>query len=81
MGGSIQQFCEEVSMRNQHILMGLVAWTLCTGALAANPVADRLAAQNALFDEQYESDLKALVGHVRVLGCSPWRTRTKKRLR
>ena len=59
MGGSFQQFCEEVSMRNQHILMGLVAWTLCTGALAANPVADRLAAQNALFDEQYESDLKA----------------------
>jgi len=46
-------------MRNQHILMGLLAWSLCTGALAANSLAERLAAQNALFDEQYESDLKA----------------------
>ena len=46
-------------MRNQHILMGLLAWSLCTGALAANSLADRLAAQNALFAEQYESDLKA----------------------
>jgi len=46
-------------MRNQHILMGLLAWSLCAGALAANSVADRLANQNALFDEQYESDLKA----------------------
>src|SRR4051812_18389172 len=45
-------------MRNQHILMGLMAWTLCTGALAANSVAARLTAQNALFDEQYEADLK-----------------------
>jgi uncharacterized protein (DUF885 family) len=46
-------------MRNQHILMGLLAWTLCAGAQAANSVAERLAAQNALFDEQYESDLQA----------------------
>jgi uncharacterized protein (DUF885 family) len=46
-------------MRNQHILMGLLAWSLCTGAVAAKPVAERLAAQNALFAEQYESDLKA----------------------
>ncbi|MBS0421787.1 MAG: DUF885 domain-containing protein [Proteobacteria bacterium] len=46
-------------MRNQHILMGLLAWSLCSGALAANSLADRLAAQNALFDEQYESDLEA----------------------
>lgn len=46
-------------MRNQHILMGLLVWSLGTGAQAANSLADRLAAQNALFDEQYESDLKA----------------------
>jgi len=46
-------------MRNQHILMGLLAWTLCAGAQAADSVAARLAAQNALFAEQYESDLKA----------------------
>ena len=46
-------------MRNQPILMGLLAWTLCAGVQAANAVADRLAQQNALFEEQYESDLKA----------------------
>src|SRR3569832_1647732 len=46
-------------MRNQHILVGLLAWSVCAAAAAANSVADRLASQNALFDEQYESDLKA----------------------
>src|SRR4051812_18288566 len=46
-------------MRNQHLLMGFLAWTLCAGAQAANPLAARLAAQNALFAEQYEADLKA----------------------
>src|ERR1700759_33365 len=50
---------EEFIMRNQHLLIGLLAWSLCAGAQAANSVADRLAAQNALFDEQYEADLKA----------------------
>jgi uncharacterized protein (DUF885 family) len=46
-------------MRNQHILMGLLAWGLCAAAGAATSVESRLAEQNALFDEQYESDLKA----------------------
>jgi len=46
-------------MRNQHILIGLLAWSFCTVAGAATPVASRVAEQNALFEEQYESDLKA----------------------
>ena len=50
-------------MRNQHILTGLLAFSsLVSWAAAANAaptVAARLAQQNALFDEQYESDLKA----------------------
>ena len=50
-------------MRNQHILTGLLAFSsLVSWAAAANAaptVAARLAEQNALFDEQYESDLKA----------------------
>jgi uncharacterized protein (DUF885 family) len=45
-------------MRNQHILIGLLAWVCWTGAGAATSVASRLAQQNALFDEQYESELK-----------------------
>ena len=50
-------------MRIQHTLLRLSAWSflLCWAAVsaAATPVAARLAEQNALFDEQYESDLKA----------------------
>ena len=49
-------------MRNQHILTGLLALSSLVCGVAANAaptVAARLAAQNALFDEQYESDLKA----------------------
>ncbi|MEA3178326.1 MAG: hypothetical protein QOI59_1849 [Gammaproteobacteria bacterium] len=46
-------------MRNQHILIGLLAWSFCAVAGAATPVASRVAEQNALFEEQYESDLKA----------------------
>ncbi len=47
-------------MRNQPILLGLLAWCCWTGAgAAASPVAARLAEQNALFEEQYESDLKS----------------------
>jgi uncharacterized protein (DUF885 family) len=45
-------------MRNQHILIGLLALACWTGAGAAPSVASRLAEQNALFDEQYESELK-----------------------
>jgi len=37
---------------------GVVGWALCANAQAAS-LDSRLAAQNALFDEQYESDLKA----------------------
>jgi uncharacterized protein (DUF885 family) len=45
-------------MRLHHSLLFLVA--VVASALAQNlkPVADRLAAQNALFEEQYESDLR-----------------------
>jgi uncharacterized protein (DUF885 family) len=39
--------------------MGLLAWSLCTAASAAGSLESRLAAQNALFGEQFESDLKA----------------------
>jgi uncharacterized protein (DUF885 family) len=46
------------SMRLHHSLLFLV--TVVASAFAQNlkPVADRLAAQNALFEEQYESDLR-----------------------
>ena len=43
-------------MRNQHILMGLLAWSLCTGALAANSLADRLAALRATADRLIGKD-------------------------
>src|SRR3569833_2506306 len=46
-------------MRNQHILMGLLAWTLCAGAQAADSVAARLAAQIAFFVVFFVSVLKA----------------------
>ena len=49
-------------MRNQHILTGLLAFCSLVSGAAANAaptVAARLAEQSALFDEQYESDLKA----------------------
>lgn len=40
-------------------LLFLVAGTTCVFAQDVKPLADRLAAQNAIFDEQYESDLRA----------------------
>src|SRR5579862_4956243 len=40
------------------ILLFLVVATVSVLAQNPKPVADRLAAQNALFDEQYESDLR-----------------------
>src|SRR6202041_1474531 len=44
-----------ISMR-YHILLLLVA--AAAFAQTTKPVADRVAAQNALFDEQYETDLR-----------------------
>src|ERR1700681_872191 len=46
-------------MRPVRILFFLVALAVSAFAQNLKPVADRLAAQNALFDEQYESDLRA----------------------
>ena len=45
-------------MRFHHALVFLVALTTCVFAQSTKPVAERVAAQNALFDEQYESDLR-----------------------
>jgi uncharacterized protein (DUF885 family) len=45
-------------MRLHHSLLLVVAIAGCVFAQNAKPVADRLAAQNALFEEQYESDLR-----------------------
>ncbi len=45
-------------MRLQQSLFLLVAIAGCGFAQNVNPVADRLGAQNALFEEQYESDLR-----------------------
>ncbi len=45
-------------MRANHILFLIVAASGFVLAQNAKPVADRLAAQNALFEEQYESDLR-----------------------
>lgn len=39
-------------------LVALAAVAACSFAQSVKPVADRVAAQNALFDEQYESDLR-----------------------
>ena len=46
--------------RSLILLAALIASVLAGSVIAqdAKPVADRLAAQNALFDEQYESDLR-----------------------
>src|ERR1700681_2842110 len=41
--------------KNVFFLIALAGWGF---AQNVKPVADRLAAQNALFDEQYESDLR-----------------------
>jgi uncharacterized protein (DUF885 family) len=50
-------------MRKQNILTGLLAGVALFGSIASDaataPVEARLAQQNALFDEQYESDLKS----------------------
>src|SRR6266702_8716399 len=50
-------------MRIQQALIGLLSWSavLCWTSAGAktSPVECRLAEQNALFEEQYESDLKA----------------------
>jgi uncharacterized protein (DUF885 family) len=45
-------------MRLHHSLFFLLAVAGCVFAQNLKPVADRLAAQNALFEEQYESDLR-----------------------
>src|SRR5208283_2774675 len=45
-------------MRLQQSLFLLVAIAGCVFAQNVKPIADRLAAQNALFEEQYESDLR-----------------------
>ena len=47
-----------IPMRLPHSLFFVVAVAGCVFAQNAKPVADRLAAQNALFEEQYESDLR-----------------------
>ncbi len=44
-------------MRLQTIVFFLIA-SGCVFGLSVKPVADRVAAQNAIFDEQYESDLR-----------------------
>src|SRR6185312_16455476 len=46
------------SMRLQKSLFLFVAIAVSAFAQNHKPVADRLAAQNALFEEQYESDLR-----------------------
>src|SRR6266704_6236101 len=50
-------------MRIQQALIGLLSWVslLCWTSAGARPssVDSRLAEQNALFEEQYESDLQA----------------------
>jgi uncharacterized protein (DUF885 family) len=45
-------------MRLQRFLPFVLLIASCTFAQNVKPVADRVAAQNALFDEQYESDLR-----------------------
>jgi uncharacterized protein (DUF885 family) len=45
-------------MRFNHVLFVLLAVAGSVFAQSLKPVADRLAAQNALFEEQYESDLR-----------------------
>ncbi len=45
-------------MRLPQSLLCLFAVAACLSAQDVKPVADRLAVQNALFDEQYESDLR-----------------------
>lgn len=46
-------------MRTAKILLGLIVLNACLLAQTQKPLVDRLAAQNALFDEQYESDLRS----------------------
>ena len=46
-------------MRIQLVVLFLVAMIANVLAQDVKPVAERVAAQNALFDEQYESDLRA----------------------
>lgn len=47
-------------MKKQTLIVGLILGTaFCSVAGAASSVQERLAAQNALFDEEYESDLKS----------------------
>ena len=45
-------------MRLHQSIFLVLSMTACAFAQNAKPVADRVAAQNALFDEQYESDLR-----------------------
>src|SRR5271166_2037842 len=45
-------------MRTYQQLLFLLAFAACLNAQELKPVADRLATQNALFDEYYESDLR-----------------------
>jgi uncharacterized protein (DUF885 family) len=46
------------NMRNTTLIALLVFCSLSAAAKAPDPVASRIAAQNALFEEQYQSDLK-----------------------
>jgi len=45
-------------MRLYHSVLFIFAATACVLAQDVKPVAERIAAQNALFDQQYESDLR-----------------------
>jgi uncharacterized protein (DUF885 family) len=45
-------------MHLHHSFLLVISLASCTFAQNVKPVADRVAAQNALFDEQYESDLR-----------------------
>ena len=45
-------------MRLYHSVLSIFAATACVLAQDVKPVAERIAAQNALFDQQYESDLR-----------------------
>ncbi len=45
-------------MRFHHCLAFLLSLAACAFAQNVQPLADRVAAQNAIFDEQYESDLR-----------------------
>jgi len=55
-------------MRHYQVLFFILALAGSTGAQGVQPVAHRLAAQNALFEEQYESDLRNFPQRATALG-------------